>query len=292
MKKSTKTIVHDEELQIEACHFQGITQSFPNHFHEYHVIGCIEQGQRRLSCRNRDYTVGKGVILLFSPGDSHACTQKQGGALDYRSFHIPNKTMHHFIQKITGTTFSPHFSANVLYDRKIFRSFLTLHENIMKNSGEYGRREDFERFLSPLVRRCMLPDSSCGDREHREEVGKACRFMEQNYTARICLEDLCRCAGLSRTALTRAFVREKGVTPYLYLENIRIREAGRLLQKGVSPSEAALRTGFGDQSHFTHCFSRFIGLSPGIYRGMFTDRTNNAETRLPFAHTGSSETEI
>lgn len=204
MKKSTKTIVHDEELQIEACHFQGITQSFPNHFHEYHVIGCIEQGQRRLSCRNRDYTVGKGVILLFSPGDSHACTQKQGGALDYRSFHIPNKTMHHFIQKITGTTFSPHFSANVLYDRKIFRSFLTLHENIMKNSGEYGRREDFERFLSPLVRRCMLPDSSCGDREHREEVGKACRFMEQNYTARICLEDLCRCAGLSRTALTRA----------------------------------------------------------------------------------------
>ena len=83
MKKSTKTIVHDEELQIEACHFQGITQSFPNHFHEYHVIGCIEQGQRRLSCRNRDYTVGKGVILLFSPGDSHACTQKQGGALDY-----------------------------------------------------------------------------------------------------------------------------------------------------------------------------------------------------------------
>lgn len=99
MKKSTKTIVHDEELQIEACHFQGITQSFPNHFHEYHVIGCIEQGQRRLSCRNRDYTVGKGVILLFSPGDSHACTQKQGGALDYRSFHIPNKTMHHFYSK-------------------------------------------------------------------------------------------------------------------------------------------------------------------------------------------------
>lgn len=232
------------------------------------------------------------MILLFSPGDSHACTQEQDGALDYRSFHIPKKTMHHFIQKITGTTFSPHFSANVLYDRKIFRSFLTLHENIMKNSGEYGRREDFERFLSPLVHRCMLSYSSCVDREHREEVGKACRFMEQNYTARIGLEDLCRCANLSRTALTRAFVREKGVTPHLYLENIRIREAGRLLQKGVSPSEAALRTGFCYQSHFTHCFSRFIGLSPGIYRGMFTDRTNNAETRLPFAHTGSSETEI
>lgn len=114
----------------------------------------------------------------------------------------------------------------------------------MKNSGEYGRREDFERFLSPLVHRCMLSYSSCVDREHREEVGKACRFMEQNYTARIGLEDLCRCANLSRTALTRAFVREKGVTPHLYLENIRIREAGKLLQKGVSPSEAALRTGF------------------------------------------------
>jgi len=41
----------------------------------------------------------------------------------------------------------------------------------------------------------------------------------------------------------------------------------------VPPAEAALRAGFSDQSHFTNYFDRFIGLSPGVYRGVFTEKT-------------------
>ena len=70
----------------------------------------------------------------------------------------------------------------------------------------------------------------------------------------------------------RAFAREKGVTPYNYLESLRIGEAKKLLEQGVPPAEAALRTGFSDQSHFTNYFSRFIGLSPGAYREIFTEK--------------------
>ena len=66
--------------------------------------------------------------------------------------------------------------------------------------------------------------------------------------------------------LLRAFAKAKGVTPYSYLENIRIGEAKRLLEQGVPPVEAALRTGFSDQSHFTNYFHRLIGLAPGAYR--------------------------
>ncbi|MDE6852191.1 MAG: helix-turn-helix domain-containing protein, partial [Lachnospiraceae bacterium] len=37
------------------------------------------------------------------------------------------------------------------------------------------------------------------------------------------------------------------------------------------PAEVAMQTGFSDQSHFTHYFSRFIGLSPGGYREIFME---------------------
>ena len=77
---------------------------------------------------------------------------------------------------------------------------------------------------------------------------------------------------MSKSALLRAFAREKGVTPYRYLENLRVGAAKRLLEQGVPPAEAALRTGFSDQSHFTNYFSRFIGLAPGAYREMFLDK--------------------
>ena len=72
--------------------------------------------------------------------------------------------------------------------------------------------------------------------------------------------------------MLRAFTRSKSITPYRYLETIRINEAKALLQKGVLPVEAAMRTGFSDQSHFTNYFTSFIGLAPGAYRDIFSDR--------------------
>ena len=50
MKKEVRTVVYDDELRIEAYRFEGIVQPFPNHFHEYYVIGFMEDGERVLSC--------------------------------------------------------------------------------------------------------------------------------------------------------------------------------------------------------------------------------------------------
>ena len=98
--------------------------------------------------------------------------------------------------------------------------------------------------------------------------------MERHYAERIYLDQICRCAGLSKSTLLRAFARSKGVTPYRCLENIRI--AKKLLEQGVPPIEAALQTGFSDQSHFTNYFNRFIGLAPGVYRDIFRDTEESA----------------
>ena len=58
---------------------------------------------------------------------------------------------------------------------------------------------------------------------------------------------------------------------------LRINEAKLLLEKGALPIEAALQTGFSDQSHFTNYFSRFIGLAPGVYREIFLEKNKDGE---------------
>ena len=93
--------------------------------------------------------------------------------------------------------------------------------------------------------------------------------MEMHFKERIYLDQICRCAGLSKSTLLRAFTKSKGVTPYRYLETIRINEAKKLLAEGMTPVEAAIETGFSDQSHFSNYFNQFIGLTPGIYREIF-----------------------
>lgn len=271
MKKEVRTVVFDDELSIEAYRFEGIVQPFPNHFHEYYVIGFIENGERVLSCRNREYSVKKGDVLLFNPGDNHACIQSDDGTLDYRAINISKEVMLDLAEEVTSRRALPGFSRNVILDEEITCYLRPLHELIMNGSHEFGKEENLLLLISLLIREYGQPFENCVS-ECRDEIEKACAFMHQHFAERINLNQLCKCAGLSKSTLLRSFTKSKGVTPYGYLENIRISEAKKLLEQGASPMEAALQTGFSDQSHFTNFFSRFIGLTPGVYREIFSSK--------------------
>lgn len=69
MKKETRKMCYDEDLQVEACRFEGIMQPFPVHFHSYYVIGFVESGGRYLTCGNAGCSVGAGDVLVFNPQD-------------------------------------------------------------------------------------------------------------------------------------------------------------------------------------------------------------------------------
>jgi AraC-like DNA-binding protein/quercetin dioxygenase-like cupin family protein len=271
MKKEVRTVVYDDQLRLEAYRFEGIVQPFPNHFHGYYVIGFVEKGERCLSCKNQVYTIGKGDIILFNPGDNHACVQSDDGTLDYRGLNISQEVMLDLAEEVTGRRELPGFSRNVIKDEELSCYLRPLHEMIMKGSCEFGKEENLLLLLSLLIERYGQPFASCIP-DCREEIDRACAFMEERFTQRIYLDQICHHAGLSKSTLLRAFTKSKGVTPYNYLENIRIGEAKKLLEQGVPPVEAALRTGFSDQSHFTNYFSRFIGLAPGVYREIFIDK--------------------
>ena len=271
MKKETRTVVYDDELRIEAYRFEGIVQPFPNHFHEYYVIGFIEDGHRVLSCRNQEYALKKDNILLFNPGDNHACVQSDDDTLDYRGFNITKEVMLDLAEEVTGRRELPGFSKTVIFDEEVTCYLHPLHELVMKGSCGFGKEENLLLLISLLIQRYGQPFESCIP-ECREEIEKACDFMEQHFADRIYLDQICRYAGLSKSTLLRVFTKSKGVTPYSYLENIRIGKAKKLLEQGIPPIEAAMQTGFSDQSHFTNYFNRFIGLAPGLYRDIFLER--------------------
>jgi AraC-like DNA-binding protein/mannose-6-phosphate isomerase-like protein (cupin superfamily) len=276
MKKEVRTAVYDEELRPEAYRFQGIVQPFPNHFHEYYVLGFVEAGERRLSCKNQEYAIGQGDIILFGPGDNHACVQSDDGTLDYRGINISQEVMLDLTEEVTGKRDLPVFSRNVMGDEELGCCLRRLHGSVMKGSREFDKEEDLLLLMSLLIRRYSRPFER-GVPACREEIDRACAFMEEHFAQGLCLDQICRHVGLSKSTLLRAFTKAKGVTPYRYLENIRIGKAKKLLEQGMPPVEAALQTGFSDQSHFTNHFSRFIGLAPGVYREIFLDKERNHE---------------
>lgn len=277
MKNAIPAVIFDEELQIEACRF---FQPFPNHFHEHYVIGLVEDGRRGFSCKNREYLLEKGAVMLLNPGDNHSCEKAGEETLDYRGLNIPKEVMAEVFRDADRKDSQglPRFMQNVVYDQEAASYLRKLHSCIMEGSKELEKEELFLLLVSTLLQQ-YGESSGCCLPECRKEIEQTCRFMDQHFAERIRLEQLCRCAGLSKSTLLRAFTKEKGVTPYRYLEAVRINKAKKLLEEGASPGEAALATGFSDQSHFTNYFTRFIGLAPGAYRDILQEKRQKKETR-------------
>lgn len=268
MKGERKTIYYDEELQLEAYWFEGVAQPFPNHFHDYYVMGVIERGSRCLSCKNREYEVKTGDFLLFNPGDNHSCAQKDGGTFDYRSLNLSKEKMADLAEELTGSRSLPSFSQNVICRPELNQCLCRLHHMIMAGSKEL-EKEELLLFLAASLMQEYGQPFECFSPAGRGEIEEVCIFMEKHFQEQVTLKQLCLCSGLSKSTLLRAFTKEKGVTPYRYLQALRISKAKELLEKGTVPAQAALQTGFSDQSHFSNFFHMFIGLPPAAYGRIF-----------------------
>lgn len=145
MRPGVRSAVYDRELNIEAYSFDGVVQEFPGHVHEYYVIGLIERGRRRLACMGREYEVSAGDVLVFNPGDGHACTQL-GGTLQYRALNIPRGVV------LARLGRAPRFAPNVLRSAALADKLRILHTAVTKSEpgGEEALRTPDRPFAGSL----------------------------------------------------------------------------------------------------------------------------------------------
>jgi AraC-like DNA-binding protein len=269
-----RTVRFDEGLRVEAYRFKGIMQKFPNHFHEYYVIGFIESGNRRLSCKNKTYTIHPGDLLLFNPLDNHTCEQLDSQALDYCCLNIESAVMQAAVKEITGTTALPQFKQTVILGSKKVLCLKKLHQTIMDGQANLHKEEFFLSLIEQLLadeKTPLLPPDYVS--VLHLQTAKVCDYIHDHYPEHISLDTLSSIAQMNKYSLLRAFTKIKGITPYRYLETIRINEAKKLLEKGSAPLDSALQTGFVDQSHFTNRFKESIGLTPGQYQSIFNKKS-------------------
>lgn len=269
MSREVRTVVYDSDLQVEAYQFEGIMQKFPNHFHDYYVIGFIEEGKRYLVCSSEEYTLNSGDIIIFNPKDPHACKQIDGSKLDYRCINIESEIMQEYVREITGHAYLPRFSTHVVCQSELVSSLHELHQIILEEQSDFCKEEMLLLLLEQLLKDYAAVDLPEAGQDVTLEIRQLCEYMDTHYTENISLNELSALSGISKYHLLRLFTRQKGITPYRYLETIRINHAKRLLEQGLMPIEVAAQTGFSDQSHFTNFFKKLIGLTPKQYRRIF-----------------------
>ncbi|MDR1106608.1 MAG: AraC family transcriptional regulator [Treponema sp.] len=119
-------------------------------------------------------------------------------------------------------------------------------------------------------RLCMQLLEESGDCESaygREEFADLKIFLRDNLYRDISVEEMAEVMRLSRSHFTRLFGRKMGMSPRMYLEDLRLKTAiGFLFEDNVSVKETAARCGIYDVNYFCRLFKKRYGISPGKYK--------------------------
>ena len=275
-EQEQRHVYYDRDLDIEAYNLSGIVQKFPNHFHEYYVIGFIEGGKRHLWCKGKEYDTSAGDLILFNPRDNHYCAPVNGELLDYRAVNIKPEVMSRAVKEITGEAYMPYFTETVVYKSDIAQSVQDLYRAVLNDAPLLEKEENLFFLLDQILREYASDFESADVLRPNRQIQSLCQYMEEHFAENVTLDELLSMTDFGKSYLLRSFTRQSGVSPYRYLQTIRLDKAKRFLEEGIAPIDAAGMAGFSDQSHFTHFFKEFIGLTPKQYQRIFQDKEKDS----------------
>lgn len=104
----------------------------------------------------------------------------------------------------------------------------------------------------------------------REPLRELAAWAPDHLDSDLGVEALAHRAGMSVRTFARAWAKETGVTPAMWVESLRVERARVLLQTSGAPVETIARQcGFGAVETLRRAFMRRLGVSPGAYRARF-----------------------
>jgi AraC-like DNA-binding protein len=249
---------------IELMRVSNLTHDYPLHVHEEYCIVLILKGRETHICRGRNYEALTGDLLLLNAHEAHS-TRSVG--VEYLAIHILPRKLKQIALLVTGRNSETFFFSNpLIQDPSTFKLLLNLHLKLERSASSLEQESECISAMGLLINRQK------GFPSKLESAGKEPRYTElvqdylrSNYAENISLSKLASLTNLSPFHLLRTFRNQVGVPPHEYQTQVRVIQAGRLLRKGYSILDTALKTGFFDQSHLSRNFKRITGMTPGFY---------------------------
>ena len=254
---------------LELLRARYITQAFAPHTHDTFAIGVVESGALSFRYPVPWEVVPAGQIMIIHPGEIHSGQCVGGQGVHYRMLYPDTNLLQGAATELAQKPCSvPSFSVQAICDDVMAHHILELHRTLEDPGTSAIERES--RLLWVLAQ--LIAQHADGRwavkrvGAERLYVKEARDYLNVRYADDITLRQLAAAVNISPFHLLRTFKDEVGVPPHIYLTQLRVKHAKRLLQRGLPTAEVAAETGFCDQSQLTKRFKQFVGVTPGQYR--------------------------
>ena len=246
---------------------EGIGRVVKDYELDYHL-----RGERVMTLDGIEYALPENSLLCRRPGqfvtsrgyfDMYILTldYTESGSAGVRSRHRPRAVQQAAAEEWADlpSVFVPRHGEEIL----------SVYESLAVLWNQENRRTAVRDLLAKLLHLVLADafEEKLRPQLARSPIDRAIEFMTDRFAEPMSLDELAGAVFLNRSYFCRLFRAETGQTPMEYLNDLRLRQAKRLLfSTTLSIDDTAAACGFSSPAYFAKRFRMAYGLTPREYR--------------------------
>ncbi|GGH03966.1 AraC family transcriptional regulator [Polaribacter pacificus] len=243
---------------LEVLSFQNKKTKHPSHFHDTYCISLIEKGV----LVENELIASTGKILISNPYEIHNNLSSEN--ISFSTFYV-NQDVIDFISPFNRTSFQDKVIENPLLHSSLKNLLNFIKEKKEKKNFVNDFYDDFNQFIFQLT--INYGAANPYNNENDTTIIKDLKiYISDNLNTQLSLIELSKMVGMSKFQFIRWFKFNIGLTPFEYILLKKVEYGKTLIKQGIPLVEAALDSGFYDQSNFSNYFKKYIGMSPNSYK--------------------------
>jgi len=240
--------------------------AYDPHRHDTYAIGYTVGGVQTFDYRGRRLDSLPGNVIVLHPDEVHNGRAGAEAGFRYRMLYIEPRLVRDGLAD--GASALPFVRTAVSSNARLRRALQTTLDELDRPLEPL----EVDQVVLGIADALIALDPSAQRRSSSTSCATAVecarQFLDEHAGRVVASEELETLTGLDRYALARHFRARFGTSPYRYLTMRRLERAKVLMRENFTLAQAAVESGFTDQSHMTRHFKRAYGLSPGRWRAL------------------------
>ena len=242
--------------------------AFAPHRHDTYAVGVTVQGVQFFGYRGTTEHCVPGQAFVLHPDELHDGRAGTARGYRYRILYVEPR----LIQAALGGSARPLPFARqpVTADRRLHAAIRAALEDADVAVEDLQLDDILVRLAEALAAQDRSSLAARSETPDDRAVKMARAYLDENVARTVRSDVLERITGLTRFALARHFRASFGTSPHRYVVMRRLDRARGLMRAGKPLADAAVESGFADQSHMTRHFKKTYGLAPGRWCALAT----------------------
>ena len=257
-----------------------------DHSHEYLQLWYVRKGECKHYLNGQEYTCAQHGICIIPPFIEHRIESSADSeliccefserfineALEYKNrggvFDVAYLEAFFLSENIVDSICRISDEKALVID-KLFSSLLREYNTYSKHSYLFIKA-DLLKLLAIMASeydKNMTREAGKLYDKYHDAIDKAILYINEHYSEKIYLEDVCRMAMMSTSSFSHIFKQVVGKTFSEYIMDLRLQRASEMLENSdMALSEICFSCGFSDSNYFSRAFKKKHGLSPSQFR--------------------------